>query len=116
MNIASIITFSHRVELYVPSVQNDGAPIAESTRSGVVQEIGKQFSAIFGGATASEAGGFYQHLDGRMTVERVTVVYAFAEKLGKGTLEEISSLTRYIKEVCKQESVMMSIDGKAYLI
>lgn len=116
MDIQNIFTFSHRVELYLPSKKSDGTELDASTRDSVELELGKKLTELFGGATASEAAGFYQHLDGRMSLERISIIYSFVEKLDESVLQHLFSLAAYVKDILSQESVLITIDGKAYLI
>ena len=71
------------VKIYVPSTYNIDQPIDNTP---YVNKTLEEFSKMFGGATAIEGTGSWLADDEQLVMEKVTIVYSFAEDLDKHRL------------------------------
>ncbi|WFB55748.1 DUF3574 domain-containing protein [Paenibacillus sp. BR1-192] len=106
----------HVVKIYVPSTVNGDIPITEEAHEKFVDEALTQFSGWFGGATAVEGVGAWVDDNKKLIKEKVTIVYAFAEKLDKAAINQVVDYAKKMKEELGQSSVSLEVDGKMYFI
>jgi len=111
-NYKEIITLSHKVTVYVPS-ESGGQPL--SNRQEILDYTLAELARICGGATSTEALGYWQSPTGRVVRERVTLVYAFCADLD-GAIDDVVTLVESVKAESRQESMAFEIDGELYLI
>ena len=48
--------------------------------------------------------------------EKVTIVYAFAEKLDKDSLNQVVDYAKKLKDDLSQSAISLEVDGKLYFI
>lgn len=115
MKLKNAIKLSHRVAVYVPSRTEQGGA-AES----FADEAATLLSGLFGGATSSDAVGYWVHdsgpLVGSLVRESVRLVFAYAEALTEESVDAVVALCEKIKREAQQEAVALEIDGELYLI
>ena len=106
----------HVVKIYVPSTIKGDIPISKEAHEKFVDQALAQFSDWFGGATAVEGTGAWMDKDKKLIKEKVTIVYAFAEKLDKEDVNRVVTYAKQMKEDLLQSSVSIEVDGKMYFI
>lgn len=81
-----------------------------------VEEVAAKLSAMFGGATATEARGYWVSQSAGLVGEAVTIVYsnAAAEDIERHGAE-IVAICHKIKREMKQEAVSLEINGELFL-
>lgn len=105
-----------RVALYVPGT---AGPAAEDSALAerMTAEAAAKFSALFGGATITEASGAWMSDALGLIREQVKIVYSFTDA---DTLERnadaIIALAQKVKKDMAQEAVSVEIGGALYLI
>lgn len=111
-------TLSHKVAVYVPSTTNVDESIDDSQFKHRINATSRILSQLFGGATASEALGYFVASNGELVTERIAIVYAFASNDDlKG--EGLKRLLNHCSEMAlkyKQESILLEIDKKAIFV
>lgn len=107
---------SHVIKIYVPSTVKGNIPITEEAQQRFVDEALTNFSEWFGGATAVDGEGAWVDKDKTLIKENVTIVYAFAEKLDKKSIDQVVAYAKQLKEDLAQSSVSLEVDGKMYFI
>lgn len=112
MKLANMIPLSHSIKVYVPStVYNKKTDTSE-----YVSRFGGLFSDLFGGATVSDAFGYYRANNGELITESVKLVYAFAETLSSESLETVLSAVNEMKKTLCQECISVEIDNQLYFV
>lgn len=106
----------HVVKIYVPSTVNGDIPITEDAHEKFVDEALAQLSGWFGGATAVEGAGAWVDDNKKLIKEKVTIVYAFAEKLDKAAINQVVDYAKKMKKELGQSTVSLEVDGKMYFI
>lgn len=112
--LRNVIKLSHRVTIYVPSRNLTGALLKD--RSGHVTDALEFLTDKFGGATATEAVGYWRGAAGILIPEDVTLVFAYAKELTSTVVDEIVQFVETKKSSMGQESVAIEIDGEMYII
>lgn len=107
---------SHVVKIYVPSTMNGSIPVTDEVHAKFVDQALTKFSELFGGATAVGGTGAWVNDDKKLIKEKVTIVYSFAEKLDKKSLDEVVAYAKQLKKDMTQFSVSLEVDGKMYFI
>lgn len=112
--LASAVKLSSRVAVYVPGT-NGVDTCADN--SAVVDRVAAALSAMFGGATASAASGYWLSDSVGLVKEATTIVYAFADPAALELhLGDVVTIAQEIKRELRQEAVSLELDGSLYLI
>ena len=103
-----------KVSIYVPSTNDVDVPVDNSEQ---VKSVIAELSELFGGATASNALGGWVCENGKLLLERVTVVYSFcsSEKLDEYA-ERIIGICERLKKEMSQEAVTLEINGQCKFV
>ena len=113
-SIPGVVKLASRVAIYVPSTT--ATDHATDNRQ-QVEEVAAKLSAMFGGATATEARGYWVSQSAGLAGEAVTIVYsnAAAEDIERHGAE-IVAICHKIKNEMKQEAVSLEVDGNLFLV
>ena len=113
---SSALKLPARVALYVPSTDNVNQASAEAGER-MTNEIARELSALFGGATISPASGAWVSDVFGLVREQINIVYSFAmrEQIDANA-EKLLKLAEQIKAVMHQEAVSVELDGALYLV
>ena len=111
--LPGVVRLDSRVAIYVPSTTDTDQPTNNRQQ---VEEVAAKLSAMFGGATATEARGYWVSQSAGLVGEAVTIVYsnAAAEDIERHGAE-IVAICRKIKCEMKQEAVSLEINGELFL-
>jgi len=107
---------SHVVKIYIPSTVKGNIEITEEAQQKFVDQALTKFSQWFGGATAVDGEGAWVDKDQKLIKENVTIVYAYAEKLDKKSLNQVVAYAKQLKEDLAQYAISLEVDGKMYFI
>lgn len=112
--IPGVVRLDSRVAIYVPSTTDTDHPTDNRQQ---VEEVAAKLSAMFGGATATEARGYWVSQSAGLVGEAVTIVYsnAAAEDI-ENHAAEIVAICHKIKNEMKQEAVSLEINGELFLV
>ena len=116
MMITNYFKLSHKVELYVPSVGQDGIKLDRAAIEYAIMSVADKLTELFGGATTTPAFGYFKHMDGKVTTEGVNIVFAYAQELTDVAIEAVIKTAETLKKQLNQEAVMIVLDGEAYFI
>lgn len=113
-SIPGVVKLASRVAIYVPSTTDTDHPTDNRQQ---VEEVTAKMSAMFGGATATEARGYWVSQSAGLVGEAVTIVYsnAAAEDI-ENHAAEIVEICHKIKTEMKQEAVSLEFDGELFLV
>lgn len=112
--IAGAVKLDSRVSVYVPSTTDTDKPADNREQ---VEKVAAKLSAMFGGATATEARGYWCSQSAGLVGEGVTIVYSAATpEAVQEHAAEVVQLCRQIKEDMRQEGVSLDVDGTLYII
>ena len=98
------------VKYYIPSKDSEGNPLDSELSDKYKNEVIAYNSRVNGGCTEYQATGYYLAENGTLIAEPITVIDSF----GASILPK-SKIAHY-RKILNQESMMYSIDDKAYFI
>ena len=101
----------NKVIMYIPSMQKDGNEI--ENRDNVLNDSLLFFAENYGGATSYNANGSWKLANGKLQVEPVTIIYSHTKKSQKTKLIKHA---RKLKLECKQDSVLIEVNGEPMFI
>ena len=105
-----------RVAVYVPgtvNVDGDGAAAAEMW----TRRTAEDFSRLFGGATVTDAAGYWVSDSAGLVREAVRIVYASAPAAVLDEhAAEVLEIVQRIKAGMGQEAVSVEVNGALYLV
>lgn len=103
-----------KVAIYVPSTTNIST---ECDNIEQVRTVIGKLSAMFGGATASEAVGGWVSQSGETIVERVTIVYAFCTTSSlSDNFEKVLEICNWLKNLMGQEAITLEVNGQVKFV
>lgn len=110
-------SLNHQVAIYVPSTQGLDGKISINEHKARIEQVAGKLSELFGGATSYKAQGYYKAKNGRLIIETVEIVLAYAgdEQL-EANSQALFSYTQDKAREWQQESVLLEIDRKAIFI
>lgn len=112
--IAGVVKLDSRVSVYVPSTT--GTDKLTDNRA-QVEKVAAKLAAMFGGATATEARGYWCSQSAGLVGEGVTIVYSAATpEAVQEHAAEVVRLCQQIKQDMQQEGVSLDVDGTLYII
>lgn len=109
--LEELFILSHKVTIYVPATKDIDTPIDNTP---YVERFATLFSDLFGGATSTQAIGYWTSPTKGLVKEGTTLVFAFAESLA-----EIDKVADAAAEMClelDQDAVALEIDGRMAFI
>ena len=115
-NNNDMATLKNKVEIYVPSTYNGNKP-ARIMQAFKVKKIAKALAAMFGGATATRAEGYYISDTKGLIKEKQMIVFACCDD--KGLIqykEQVKQLAAGLRDEMKQEAITITINGEMSFI
>ena len=115
-NNNDMTTLKNKVEIYVPSTYNGNKP-ARIMQAFKVKKIAKALAAMFGGATATRAEGYYISEKKGLIKERQMIVFACCDDAGLIQYkEQVKDLAKGLRDEMKQEAITITINGEMSFI
>lgn len=111
LKLEKLFTLSHKVTVYVPSTMDINKEIDNAE---YVDEVATLLSSLFGGATSSQAIGYWNSPTAGLVKEKTVIVFAFAESLEK--IDLVIDKCEELKEKLNQDAIALEIDGQMYFI
>lgn len=101
----------HKISIYVPSTYDVDKKASKSMIDNMINHVSEFLIKTFGGATATNAQGFYYSNEGKIVKENITILYSYAENIGEAEKDRARDVCKHIARVMKQESVSLEIDN-----
>lgn len=99
----------YKFTVTIPSIQKDGTPVYPPARYQAVCDVRDGLTGQFGGCTLVEGEGAWKHSDGRIVVERVTLVSTLVdEDRLQEAGEAFDGIAKYLKDALNQECVLVT--------
>lgn len=115
-NNNDMTTLKNKVEIYVPSTYDGNKP-ARIMQAFKVKKIAKALAAMFGGATATRAEGYYISDTKGLIKEKQMIVFACCDDAGLIQYkEQVKHLASELRDEMKQESIAITINGEMSFI
>lgn len=115
-NDNDMTTLKNKVEIYVPSTYDGNKP-ARIMQAFKVKKIAKALAAMFGGATATRAEGYYISETKGLIKEKQMIVFACCDDAGLIQYkEQVKQLAEGLRDEMKQEAITITINGEMSFI
>jgi len=102
---------THKITLFVPSTYEGNKP-AKRLQKKVARKAASRFSVLFGGATATNAVGFWMSKEKGLIPEKQILISSNCTASDKAAkLENVLSFAKAICKYMKQEAVSVEIDN-----
>ena len=112
--LQNLIPLSHKVTIYVPSTQGTAT---EANNQKWIEASAVLLSNCFGGATSTQAVGYWVSDSEGLVKEHPVLVYAYAQE--QDFIKNIDLVIDFcynMKQELQQEAISLEIDNKLYLI
>lgn len=99
------------VSVYVPGTFGLSGDLDPATKAKVTSETARRLSSAFGGATATNAQGYYVADNGELVVENVTIVKSYHDLDTAGALNIARNIAQWLKDTLQQELVSIETES-----
>ena len=112
--LQNLIPLNHKITIYIPSTKGTAT---EADNSAYIEAAAKLLSNCFGGATSTQAVGYWVSDAEGLVKEHPVLVYAYAQEADFiKRIDEIIDFCYKMKQELQQEMVSLEVDNKLYLI
>lgn len=112
--LENLIPLKSKVTVYVPATTNVDKAIDNSEQ---VARMARLMSECFGGATATQAQGFWISQENKLVVENTTMVFAYCTtEQAEESMKDIIHQCYIIKHQLGQEAVALEYNGAMYFV
>ena len=105
MKLDQLKALNDKISIYIPSeYQQDSI------------ETSKLLASLFGGSTVNKVDGNWIMKDETLCSEKIDIIYSYCDQLSDDTINEIVKHAEKLKTECNQESILIEINNKGYLV
>jgi len=113
--LANLFKLSHKISLYVPTRDRNNKPVDKKVINNMLDLTAKTFSEVNGGATSTQALGYWKTLEGKLIKEKVTIVFSYCENL-EIAIEKAIEIGEKLKIMSNQEAISLEVNNEIYFI
>ena len=112
--VKAMFSLKSKITVYIPATVNINETIDNTE---FVNRAATLLSECFGGATSTEALGYWVSDTAGLVKENTTMVFAYAgEDDLKKNLDRVIDFCQSLKEEMKQDAVALELNGEMYFI
>ena len=112
--LQNLFKLSSKITVYVPSTININETIDNSE---YVNKAATLLSECFGGATSTDALGYWTSPTAGLIKEKSTIVFAYCnEKDLENNIEKVIEFCADLKKELTQDAIALEINGEMYFI
>lgn len=113
--LEKLFVLSHKITVYVPATMNDQNGEAHNINNAkYVNQIAEILSNTFGGATSTDAIGYWVSDKRGLEKENTRLVFAYAESLEN--IDCVIDWCEWLKIELNQDNIALEIDNQMYFI
>lgn len=112
-SLENLTCLKEKISVYVPSTFNVDESIDNSF---YVNQVLKEFSEIFGGASAIDADGAWVSNKKGLVIEENKIIYSYTDNLDNEKIDKVLNICQWLKEEMQQEAISLVINGNFYFI
>jgi len=113
--LKNLFKLSHKVSLYVPTKDKNNQEISQELIQNMVNLTATKFSEVNGGATSTEALGYWKSVAGELIKEKIVVVFSYSNNLEK-SIETAIETGEQLKEMADQDAISLEVNNELYFI
>jgi hypothetical protein len=114
-SLKNLFKLSHKVSLYVPTKDKNNIDLPAELIQKMIDITASKFSEVNGGATSTEALGYWKSLAGELIKEKVVVVFSYSNNLEK-SIEAAIETGEQLKEMANQDAISLEVNNELYFI
>ena len=112
--LEKLFVLSHKVTVYVPATMNDENGAHEIDNTKYVDDMAHTLANLFGGATSTDAIGYWVSDARGLEKEKTRMVFAYAESLDN--IDVVIDKCEALKTELNQDAIALEIDGQMFFI
>jgi len=105
MKLKDLKALNDKIAVYIPSVYKQE-----------IIDTSRVLANAFGGSSISDIKGNWIMDDKTLCSEDVNIIYSYCDKLTDDNIDSIIEHAEKLKIDCKQESILIEVNNKGYLI
>lgn len=113
--LKNLFKLSHKVSLYIPTKDQNNQKLDQSLISEMIDLTASNFSEVNGGATSTEALGYWKSVSGELIKEKVIVVFSYSNNLEQ-SIETAIKIGEKLKEIASQDAISLEVNNELYFI
>lgn len=113
--LKNLFKLSHKVSLYVPTRDKTNQELDQTLIDGMVDLAAKEFSETNGGATSTQALGYWKSAAGELIKEKIVVVFSYSNNL-EASIEKTIEIAEQLKEIANQDAISLEVNNELYFI
>ena len=112
--LKAMFSLRSKVTVYIPATMNINEVVDNTV---YVNRAASLLSECFGGATSTDALGYWVSPTAGLVKENTTMVFAYASENDlKNNLDKVIDFCEALKEEMKQDAIAMELNGEMYFI
>lgn len=112
--LKNMIELSSRMTIYIPSTININQEI-DNTK--YINEAATMLSNFFGGATSTDAAGYWLSNSAGLVREKSTMIFAYCSEADlEKHIDHVVEYCEKLKAELKQDAIALELNGKMYFI
>lgn len=112
--LKAMFSLKSKITVYIPATVNINEEIDNTE---YVNKAATLLSDCFGGATSTEALGYWTSPTAGLVKEKTTMVFAYAgEEDLRNNLDKVIDFCEGLKEEMKQDAVALELNGEMFFI
>ena len=113
--LKNLFKLSHKVSLYVPTKDKNNEQLPTELIQKMVDLTATKFSEVNGGATSTEALGYWKSVAGELIKEKIVVVFSYSNNL-EISIEAAIELGEQLKDISSQDAISLEVNNELYFI
>ena len=112
--LKNMIELSSRLTVYIPSTANINQEINNKK---YVEEAAAMLAGFFGGATSTDAAGYWLSPSAGLVREKSTMIFAYCSEADLDKyIDNVVEYCEKLKNELKQDAIALELNGKMYFI
>lgn len=113
-SLQNCFTLGSKLTIYVPSTVNTNHTTNNAKQ---VKDTASLLSALFGGATSTQALGYWMSPTAGLVKEKTTMVFAYCKEADlEQKLDQVISHCETMKAEMSQEAIALELNGTMYFL
>jgi hypothetical protein len=114
-SLKNLFKLSNKVSLYVPTKDKNNQELPAELIQKMIDLTASTFSQVNGGATSTNALGYWKSVAGELIKEKIVVVFSYSNNLEK-SIEAAIETGEQLKEIANQDAISLEVNNELYFI
>ncbi len=113
--LKNLFKLSHKISLYVPTKDKNNQELPQELINNMINLTATKFSEVNGGATSTNALGYWKSVAGELIKEKIVVVFSYSNNL-ENSIEAAIEIGEQLKEISNQDAISLEVNNELYFI